>query len=138
MSRENVELVKTLNAAWNSGDLDSAFALMHHDFEWHTGVFPGLDPVYRGEEGFRKFERDFRSTFESLRVTIDEMHDRGERVVAIARFEGRGRDGIDVTAPIAWVTTFRDGLAMRVDVYGSGAEALEAVGLWEGDSLKGE
>ena len=67
MSRENVELVRVGYEAWNRGDMDAMLAIFHPDVELvTTGVFPGLDPAYRGHDGFRKFWRDFRGTWASL------------------------------------------------------------------------
>ena len=74
MSPEDlVAILRDANAAWNRGDTDAMFALLDPEFEWHTTRgFPGLDDVYRGHEGWRKFDRDFRETWDSLQVVVDE------------------------------------------------------------------
>jgi ketosteroid isomerase-like protein len=131
MSEENVELVKLATGLWNRGDIDAFFALLHPEFEWHGAIFPGLDPVYRGHDGYRKFWHDFRDPWESVDVVIETLRDRGDQVVALGHFEAQGRDGIAVRRPIAWVTTIREGLLVRGDVYGDWDQALEAVGLSE-------
>jgi ketosteroid isomerase-like protein len=129
VSTQDVELFRLSLDAWNRGDIDAFLAACHPEFEWHSGGgFPGLDPVYRGHEGFRKFERDFRDTWESLTITLEEVCDAGERVAARGTFHARGRDGLNVKSAIAWVGTFRDGLLMRTDVYDDWSAALEAVG----------
>jgi ketosteroid isomerase-like protein len=129
-SEDLAGLVREANDAWNRGDLDAMFALFHPDFEWHTTPsFPGLDAVYRGPEGWRKFDHDFRETWESVQVLIEEVRQVDDKVVALANFQARGRDGIELSAPIAWVTRFRDGLAIRSDVYDNWNRALEAIGL---------
>jgi hypothetical protein len=94
-----------------------------------AGGWPGLDPVYRGVEGWRKFDRDFREAWDSLEVLIDEVHQVDDKVVALANFHARGREGIELRRPIAWVTTFRDGLAIRGDVYNDWNRAREVAGL---------
>ncbi len=105
-------------------------ALCHPEFEYHTsGDFLGLDPVYRGHQGLRKFERDFRGTWASLSVVVDELHDRGDQVAVLGIFEACGRDGMTVRRRIANVTRYRDGLAVRTDAYGAWDKALEAIGL---------
>ena len=131
MSPEDlVATLRAANAAWNRGDTGAMFALLDPEFEWHTtrGV-PGLDDVYRGPEGWRKFDRDFRETWESLQVVVDEWHQVDDQVVALANFQARGREGIELRRPIAWVTRFRDGRVIRGDVYDDWDQALEAVGL---------
>ena len=130
MSRHNVELVRTAYDAWNRGDIDATLALCHPDFEWQTsGVFPGLDAIYRGHAGFRKYERDFRGTFESLSIVVEELRDRGDQVAMMGSFEGRGRDGVTVRRSVANVITLRDGLAVRIVSYGDWREALAAMGM---------
>jgi len=59
-----------------------------------------IDPVYRGHEGLRKFERDFRGAWESLSVVVDELHDQGDKVAVLGTFEARGRDGMTVSRRI--------------------------------------
>jgi ketosteroid isomerase-like protein len=132
MSQENVEIVRAANDAWNRGNIDAMFALLAPEFEWHTaGEFPGLDPVYRGPEGWRKFDHDFREAWDSLQVLIDEFHQVNDKVVALATFHARGREGIELRRPIAWVTTIRDRRAVRGDVYADWDQAIEAAGVRE-------
>src|ERR1700730_6414388 len=130
MSRKNLELARASTDAWNRGDVDAVLALCHPDFEYHTsGDFLGLDPVYRGHDGFRKFERDFRGAWESLSVVVEELHDHGDQVAVLGTFEARARDGMTVRRRIANVTTYRDGLAVRTDAYADWEHALDASGL---------
>jgi ketosteroid isomerase-like protein len=132
VSQENVELARRGYEAWNRDDLDAVLATYHQQFEFRTsGVFPGLDRVYRGREGFRRFWEDFHGPWESVRIVIEELRQSGERVVALYVFEAKGRDGMAVRRPAANVITYRDGLATRIDAYGDWKEALEAVGLRE-------
>ena len=129
MSERNLELARRAYDAWNRGDVDGVLALCHPELEYRSsGDYPGLDPTYRGREGFRKFERDFRATWESLTIDIERLEDHGEQVVVLGTFEARGRDGMTVRRPGANVVTFRDGLAVRIDAYGEWDGALEAVG----------
>ena len=129
ISPGNLELQRLAVEAWSRGDIDGFLALCDPDLEWRTGGgFPDLDPIYRGHEGFRKFERDFRATFESLRLTLVEVRARGDRVAVRATFDALGRDGLRLRSGIAWVTTWRDGLGMRVDVFSEWESALEALG----------
>jgi ketosteroid isomerase-like protein len=135
MSQENVELVRVGYEAWNRGDMDAILAIFHPDVELvTTGVFPGLDPAYRGHDGFRKFWRDFRGTWESLSIAVHELRDCGERVVVLFSFWARGRDGLEVHRQNAAVSTIRDGLVVRQENHRDWSTALEAVGLSEQDA----
>lgn len=132
MSRENVELARVSYDAWNRGDMDAMLATFHPDCEFVTsGVFPGLDPVYSGHDGFRKFWRDFPGTWESILISVHELRDCGERVLAFVTFEARGRDGLEVRRQAGSVFTFRDGLTVRVETHGDWTGAIEAAGLRE-------
>ena len=127
-----MELVRTGYDAWNRSDLDGILGMLAPDLEFVTsGLFPGLDPVYGGHDGFKKFWRDFRGTWQSLQVIINELRDSDERVVALLTFEARGRDGLEVRRQAGSVHTLRDGLVTRIENYEGWAEALEAAGLSE-------
>jgi len=130
MSQENVEIVRRAYDAWDRGDMEAMLATLHPDLVYVTsGVFPGLEPVYNGHDGFRGFWRDFRGTWESLSIGVQELRDCGERILGLLTFNARGRDGVEVRRQAANVWTIRDGLAVRVENHGDWATALEAVGL---------
>jgi ketosteroid isomerase-like protein len=132
MSRENVELVRSAYEAWNRGDMDAMLAALHPDFEMRTaGLFPGLDSVYWGHEGWRKFTDDFAGPWESVLISVDDLRDCGERVIGLVTFQARGRDGLVVGRTWGHVWAFHNGLALRLDNYGDWTQALEAVGLRE-------
>jgi ketosteroid isomerase-like protein len=128
-----VELAQRGYAAWNGGDLDAVLATYHpQQFEfWTSGVFPGLDRVYRGREGFRSFWKNFHAPWKELRILIEELRPSGDQVVALYIFEAVGRNGMKVRRPAANVITYHDGLAARVDAHGDWKTALAAVGLSE-------
>jgi len=112
--------------------MDAILAIFHPDVEVVTsGVFPGLDPVYRGHDGYRKFWRDFSDTWESILISVHELRDCGERVLGLIAFEARGRDGLTVHRQVANVWTFRNGLIVRGENYVDWTQALKAVGLRE-------
>ena len=112
--------------------MEAMLASFHPDVEYMTtGVFPGLDPVYRGHEGFKKFWGEFRETFESLSAEVQELRDCGKRVLLLLTFNARGRDGLEVRRQVASVMTFRDGQVVRQENHGDWTTALDAVGLKE-------
>lgn len=132
MTKEALELARAGYAAWSRGDLEGLLESLDEQVEYHTsGVFPGLDPVYRGHEGMRKFWNDFREPWQSLAIPIDHFRERGDRIVALFHFEAVGRDGLSLHRQAANVLTLREGLAIRIDAHASWRSALEAVGLDE-------
>jgi ketosteroid isomerase-like protein len=79
MSRENVEVMGTWIEAFNRGDMEALLAVTHPDFEFRTsGVFPDLDPIYKGHAGFKRFYDDFTGPWESFSVSVQELRDCGE------------------------------------------------------------
>jgi hypothetical protein len=87
--------------------------------------------VYYGHDGFRKFWRDFSDTWESIAISVREIRDCGDRVLALITFEAQGRDGVKVRRQEGSIFGFSDGLAAHVETHGHWSEALKAVGLAE-------
>jgi len=132
MSRENVESARRGIDAWNRGDLDDWLAAFAPDGELHTtGRFADRG-VYRGRAGLERYWAEIREDIEELSVSVTDMRAIGDRVLYAVTGRGRGkRSGVSLEGPIWFVTTFRDGLAVRVETYVDSAEALEAAGLSE-------
>jgi ketosteroid isomerase-like protein len=108
------------------GDMDPEIQVHAHDI---------LDAptVYRGHDGWRKWEADFASTFESYSFDTDELIDAGAgKVVQVGRLSARGRgSGVPVERLDALVWTIRDGKTVRLDYYNSRDKALDATARWE-------
>ena len=80
------------------------------------------------------FWQTWRAAFPDFRIEIEEIIDAGEKVIVLGGVRGRGAEsGVDVqTSSFPQVWTFGDaGRPLRVEMYQSRAEALEAVGLSE-------
>src|SRR5262245_3897884 len=134
MSQGNVEVVRRALEAWGRGDPKAAAELLDPEVEWsmpsnipEAGTYRGRDEVVRGLETFLE-------AWDDLAVTVEELLDAGDRVVALVRYSGRGREsGIEVsgTNTDAQVWTIRNGKAVRVELYGGTVDALQAAGLSE-------
>jgi ketosteroid isomerase-like protein len=133
MSQENVELVRAVWDAWERGDMEAIFEFYDPAIVWDQTHYQAGDlaAVYRGHDGVRQFFRDWLSPFESYYAHAEEFIDAGDNVVVRLRQGGRGKQsGAEVEMPPYWqVYRIRDSRAMRIEVYGNQAEALEAVGL---------
>jgi ketosteroid isomerase-like protein len=113
MSQENVELVRQSYEAWNRGDLEWVLDHITPDSEWRTAqLFPDTEAVYRGPEGFRQFWNTFREPWETLLIEVERIEPIGDdRVLALFRFHGRGREGVEVTLEYANLLTIENGMA---------------------------
>ena len=131
MSRENVEIVRTLYQLWNTGD--PGWSYYAPDVEWDVSRWaPDLPNAARGQGEVRALFRRFLGMWEEVRFEPERFIDHGDRVVVILTVYTRGRgSGVPVVDRIAHVFTLRDGLVARVVQHPDAEGALEAVGLRE-------
>jgi ketosteroid isomerase-like protein len=128
----NIEIVQASYRALNAGDMVSALAAVDTGIEVFDHDLPDATESYRGLDGLMRWQAEWESSWASWRWEPEEFIDAGDRVVAILRVYAKGREsGVDVERLDGAVWTLRDGKCIRLDYYGSRAEALEAVGLPE-------
>jgi ketosteroid isomerase-like protein len=140
MSEEAVERIRRGYEAFNRGDLAAAAEGFDPNIEWRIPFeLPDSPPdeTYHGREGVVRFWETWRAAFDDFRVEIEEIIDAGDQVIVFAGVRGRGvGSGADVKTPNfpqLW-TLGDDGRPVRVEMYPSRAEALEAAGLSEQDA----
>jgi ketosteroid isomerase-like protein len=132
MASQAVQKIRNGFAAWSRGDTEETLAVLHPEIEFvSSGVFPGVEPVYRGHEGFLQFWRDFRDIWERITIEIERFVEAGPtRLVAVGHFDATGRDGIGVERPGGMVVVVTaNGDAMRIESYGTWEEAFDAAGV---------
>jgi ketosteroid isomerase-like protein len=132
MSQENVENVRRGIDAWNRGDLDGWLAGFAPEGEFHTtGQFPDQS-VYRGRAELERYWAEIHEAAEEPSITVTDMRAIGDKVFYAVTASGRGkRSAVPIEQPIWFVSTLRDGLAVRLETYVDSADALEAAGLEE-------
>jgi ketosteroid isomerase-like protein len=125
------EIVMAGYEAFNRGDIDGSVDILHPEIEWHTYIVPGPGGgTYHGHDGVRELWADARRIFGEFKNIPEQLFEGDERVVAFVRVEGVGREsGIPVTARIAHVYSFRDGLVCCVESFEDRDEALRAAGI---------
>jgi uncharacterized protein len=136
MSQENVELVRRFWDNWERGDLEAVFALYDPDILWvqHSGPFE-MHGTYLGHDGVRKAWRNWLESFKTVDVQPNTFIGAGESVIVGWRMSGEGKASEAPVDILGWsVHTLRNGRLIRVDVFGTEPEALEAVGLSEQDA----
>jgi ketosteroid isomerase-like protein len=105
---------------------------MDPEVEWYP-VIPlafGEATVIRGHEAILRLRRD--ETTLDYHYEFNEMHDLGDRLVAIGTLRKRGaQSGLDTESPLGYVVDFKDGKIIRARGYFDPAAALEAAGLRE-------
>jgi ketosteroid isomerase-like protein len=138
MSADNVEILRRGYA-----HLAATGELLPENFDpefvWDMSTFRGWPErqTYEGIEGAREFLTDWVGAWDDWELEIEELHEAGDRVVAVARQRGTSKaTGLPVDMHFAQVWTLRDGRQIRMEMYADPDEALRAAGLGQpGDQL---
>jgi ketosteroid isomerase-like protein len=124
-----VELVRRIIEALSRGDLDGMLARMDPEFEWTPLEASPIARVYRGHEQVRYYVEDWHSTFESVRLELEDPAQVGDRVVAVVNGRARGRgSGLEIENRFCQVWTVRDGVAVAMEEHPTREHALAALG----------
>jgi ketosteroid isomerase-like protein len=134
MSQQNVEIIRRGYERFiASGQLPEE--IMDPEFVWDMSTFRGWPErqTYEGVEGAREFMSDWLEAWEDWKLALEELHDAGDRVVAIVSQRGRSKaTGLPVDMRFAQVWTLRDGKQIRMEMYADPGEALRATGVEAG------
>jgi ketosteroid isomerase-like protein len=134
MSQENVEIARSIYEDMNRRHWAAVLAAMDADVVLvvHDSVGPDAG-FFRGREAAsRWFGEWFLAFGKDYRFVVEEARSVGERVFVVARHHGHGRSsGADVEWVNAQVLSLHKGKVVQMELYGSQAEALKAVGLEE-------
>jgi len=135
MSRENVAVIRRMYERWLHDD-PSLFDAFDPEIELHpdpAADWVGVDDVYRGHDGVRRYMAQVYEAFEDYRPEVEDLLDTDDKVITLAIEHGRGRgSGATVEAHrTAHVWTMRENKAVRLDLYLDRTKALDAVGLSE-------
>jgi ketosteroid isomerase-like protein len=129
VSKENVDKTHDFIAAYNRRDFDAAVRFFHPDVDW---VLPPLQRAdsCRGPEEVRRFWAGLDELFDELTLVPQETVDAGNIVAIRLRYHLRGKEsGVEMDEEMYHqVTTFRDGVMVRIEYFTSWPEALAAAG----------
>jgi uncharacterized protein len=125
MSRENVELVRSIYRRW--GQNESARDLIDAELEY-------VNPAYAVEAGTRRDRgalREIRAVYPDFHVEPERFLEAGEDVVVVGVARGTSASGIEARWRQGYIWTVRDGRAIRFRWFNDPEEALRAAGLFE-------
>jgi ketosteroid isomerase-like protein len=133
MSQENVELVRSLFAAFSARDLKAASRVLHPEVEIRPSIVGGPEGVtYRGVDGNATFWAEIDSAWAEFTIDPKEFRDLGDQVLVLGNAFARGREsGVAVEQQGAWLAQVRDGQIVRFRSFSDQREALEAAELRE-------
>ena len=131
MSEENVEAIRETYAAWKRGDIEWMIERSDPEIEIIQPPEVPDSKTYRGHAGVRETFEDWPKQWDEFRVELVDVIDVSEtQTFSVTRHYLRAR-GIDMEQEVTYVHTSRDGLAIRVEMFFTREEALEAAGLRE-------
>jgi ketosteroid isomerase-like protein len=131
-AKENIAFIHRGLDAFSRGDFEVGAALMQPDVEWHVSFrlpdLPMGKTVYRGPDEVMRLWAAFRSVWDELSVTLEEViKAHGDVVVVRARFVGRGSaSGVEVDRTLFYVFEIAAGKLKRLRPFDTEAEALAA------------
>jgi len=128
--RTSVELVKDFFDAYNARDVEAVDRLLASDAVVTTlSARAGLPARWEPGQTKRYF-RQLDEAWADLRVEIEDLHELGDRVVAVGVMRGTGKTSdAEVARSFGTVFVVKDSRLVRVDSYSDPKEALEAAGL---------
>jgi ketosteroid isomerase-like protein len=130
METDRARVIRGGFAGWSRGDLAAATERLAPDFEFvPSGIFPGLDHVYRGHEGFARFFSDFRGAWEEISIEIEQLLDLApDRYLLVGHFRATARDGLVVERPVTILVNTAGGMIKRMESFASRDEAFAVAG----------
>ena len=131
MSRENVELVRTVFGGWARGDFRAASDLFAADFEWKQSP-DAVEPGSHRGASIGTALRQLFGVYENYRIEAEEYIDAGDRIVVVGRARGTARgSGMELDQSVFFLWTARNGKLASIEAFRDRGEALETVGLRE-------
>jgi ketosteroid isomerase-like protein len=118
MSQQNIELVKSLYAAFFRRDVPFIISKLAPDFEVSQSTEVPWGGTYRGPEGLQQFFSKLTAHLNNAGLPFERFLDAGEDVVVIGRTQGTVKaNGKAFDVPLVHVWRIRDGLAVRFSPY---------------------
>jgi uncharacterized protein len=133
MSQENVEIVRRAFEAYERGDLPALLGEFSSDVVIRqTAPVPDAR-TYHGQEGLLKVISDWTEVFDAFVMTAKDFVDAGnDKVIVRVHQKPRGTEsGAAGEGDFWFVYTVGGGKLVRLDMFNSKSEALEATGLRE-------
>lgn len=130
VSQQNQEHVRRIFDAFSQGDFHTALQDVRMEVRTHR-IAPLPDPkAYQAPAGMLMAWGEWTAPFDEFELTVGEMIDAGESVVAEIRQSGRPKGGgAPVEQQFWFVCTFLDGELVQWDMLASKRQALKGVGM---------
>jgi ketosteroid isomerase-like protein len=127
---ENVATIRNLYEAFGRGDIPYILDRLDPDVEWRIPVtVPFSKGLHRGPQEVAEFFAGIAEYIAEPGVEAQEFLAAGDRVVALLRFRGRGKEsGLPFDAPEAHIWRLSEGKVIEEQTYGDTAAIVQALG----------
>ena len=127
MSDTPLDVARRGYACWAAGDYDGMLELTTPDFEFVPAIAAAVEGgSIKGHDDFRRFFADLDETWETFRISADEICEVGGRVMGTGRLTAKGRGSeLELDQPIYTVLWFRGDRIERMQSF-LGREDAEA------------
>lgn len=129
MTESDLQLVRRLFAAFDTGDIEAVIALFSDDFVLVVPPSMSAEPdTYEGRDGARRYLAAFDGAVEDVRFRAEELHAEDGCVLALVNVTGRGAaSGLPVSMHAASIIRVTDGEVTAIESHPDVAAAREAL-----------
>ncbi|GAC1469034.1 MAG: hypothetical protein PVSMB1_17650 [Gemmatimonadaceae bacterium] len=115
---------------FTEGNPEQLVEIIHPDCRWEEDLalgWPGLDPLYSGPQGVRRWIEAVREAFVDIEAIAERVEEYDYAVVIVTRLRARASQGVEVEWPRMYnVIWWRDDLGVRRRLYADYDEAVVA------------
>jgi ketosteroid isomerase-like protein len=130
MSPDNVEIVRSIYAAWERDGFPTRSELLDPEIEYVNPVGAVEPGTRRGLEAFHQAVQKVIEGWETWQMEPEAFESAGDQVAVVVRYRARGREsGVEVEGRESALWTLRDGRVVRYAWFHGPADAFEAAGL---------
>jgi ketosteroid isomerase-like protein len=129
MSSDNVERLRGVyDRFWRQGDWQAGEDVLAPDIEWVMSFGP-MTPEAQGTRAVNAFFREWLEAWDEYEVDYELVEVDDEQIVVTGRFRGHGRgSGVETELTFGQLWQFRDGMAVRQEMFRTADEAFAAAG----------
>lgn len=128
MSEQDVEVVRRMYEARDSGDAAGALAQFHPEVVVDATA-RGDTEIGHGHDELTAIIAEWIGAFDEWREEVEEMRDLGDQVYVVATQRGRGKEsGVEVETRYALLYEVQDDKIIRMTLFRGPSEALKAAG----------
>jgi|SRR5688572_11266345 len=125
----NAATVQHLLELWAAGRIDEGRELLDAEIEWNEPPETIGRNEVTGPDGALAGLANWTEQFDTLRVETTEVREEGDRVLhAMTQFARARGSEVEIPGDLYMVWWFRDGKAVRMEMYNTREQAEEAFG----------